>query len=294
MFPELLAANDSVIRSSCKERIESLEHWIRRLIDDLLTSTYGDYFNHIDEHGNRLIKKSLSDQVEERRVREPFRYPRKIDAVLLEDAISIVCNPHLYDAHFKVALRDAYPDGLAEARTFLSRVAAPRNNLAHANSISLRQAEQVICYSNDVIDSLKTYYIERGMQNVYNVPSILKFVDSFGTSLTRSQFGESPFGGILKSLANDSRFNLRPGDILTLEIEIDPAFSPDTYTLRWDVPYQQSALQHDKTRLVIPITVAHVNELMWVCCTLVTNLQWHRHGRHDDQMQIGYRVLPPL
>lgn len=294
MYPALLAANDSEIRSSCKERIESLEHWLRRLIDDLLSSAYGDYFGHIDVHGNRLIKKSLSDQVEERRAREPQRYPRKIDAVLLDDAINIICNPHLYNAHFKSALHNAYPNGVAETRIFLERIAAPRNNLAHANSIGLRQAEQIICYTNDVIDSLKTYYIERGMQNLYNAPSILKFVDSFGNTLTRSQFGSHPSGGILKSLIDDPRFYLRPGDVLTLEIEVDPAFTQDGYILKWKVPRKMPPLPHDNARIVVPIAVEHVQEMLWINCTLITSREWHRHGSHDDTIHVAYRVLPPL
>lgn len=54
---------DSEIRSLCKEKIESLEHWLRRLIDDTLTPIYGDYFLYSDQSGNRLIKKSLAEQV---------------------------------------------------------------------------------------------------------------------------------------------------------------------------------------------------------------------------------------
>lgn len=293
MIPTLSSESDSNIRSSCKDRIEALEHWLRRLIDDLLTAAYGDYFTYADASGNRAIKKSLSELVDERRSKEPSRYPRKIDAVLLDDAINIVCNPRLYDLHFKAPFQHAFPNGLPETRTFLNRIAAPRNNLAHANSISLRQAEQIICYSNDVIDSFKNYYIERGMQSEYNVPTILKVVDSFGNTLTRSQFGEHPGGGILRSLADVPQFSLRPGDVLTIELEIDPAFPTDGYRLRWDVPGTGLPSQNSN-RLVMPITVAHVAETLWISCTLTTTREWHRYGRHDDSIHISYRVLPPV
>jgi hypothetical protein len=52
---------DSEIRSVCRDRIEALEHWLRRLIDDTLTPVYGDYFNYTDEKGNRLISSKLSE-----------------------------------------------------------------------------------------------------------------------------------------------------------------------------------------------------------------------------------------
>ena len=83
--------------------------------------------------------------------------------MLLEDAIYIICKPELLKDHFRVPLAIAFPDGREEARTFLNRILAPRNNLAHANAISTRQSEQVVCYSNDVIDSLKQHYRAIGM-----------------------------------------------------------------------------------------------------------------------------------
>ena len=109
---------DAEIRSFCKERVESLEHWLRRLIDEALTETYGNYFLCEDENNNCLIKKKLVETVLGRRQKEPTRYPRDIDAVLLDDAIDILCNPHLFGKHFKAPLAAAFPEGNAEAKTF--------------------------------------------------------------------------------------------------------------------------------------------------------------------------------
>ncbi|MBL9179183.1 MAG: hypothetical protein JNM65_14065, partial [Verrucomicrobiaceae bacterium] len=63
---------DSEVRNQCKEKIESLEHWLRRLIDDTLVPVYGDYFSFVDPAGNRLIKNSLAQQVATRRANEPL------------------------------------------------------------------------------------------------------------------------------------------------------------------------------------------------------------------------------
>jgi hypothetical protein len=90
------ALTEDQIRNLCKEKIESLEHWLRRLIDEKLSTSHGDYFSYVDGAGNRLIKKSIVDELEERLKKEPTRYVRKIDAVLLSDAIDIICNPQLY------------------------------------------------------------------------------------------------------------------------------------------------------------------------------------------------------
>ena len=287
--------SDSEIRSVCKDRIESLEHWLRRLIDDMLSPQYGDYFTYVDSHGNRLIRKSLSDQIDHRRQSEPSRYPRKIDAVLLDDCIAIICNEKLFDLHFRLPLSEAFPEGRQEARTYLQRVGVPRNQLAHANAISLRQAEQVICYSNDVVDSLKAFYIGAGMQSEYNVPLILRVTDSFGSTYMRSQFQLFPGGGILKAMYDDPRFYLRPGDTLTVEVEVDPAFDPSTYDLLWATNSGVPLDMVDKPKVAVIITQRHVAEQFYVFCRLATKREWHRlQGRLDDQLVVAYKVLPPL
>ena len=88
------------IESNCKHKLTSLEHWLRRLIDEIMTAEYGDYFNHIDKSGQHLIKKSIGENAAKRQAKEPDRYPRLIDAILLDDAIAIITNPTLYKKHF--------------------------------------------------------------------------------------------------------------------------------------------------------------------------------------------------
>lgn len=282
------------LRTTCKERLEALEHWLRRLIDDHLRPTYGDYFEHTDSNGDRLLKKRLAEQVAERCAKEPNRYPRKIDAILLEDAIDIVCNERLFKTHFREPLSVAYPDGREEARTFLIRLLSARNHLAHSNPISVRQGEQIICYTNDVIDSLKSYYIKTGMNSEYNVPLFLRYTDSFGNTFTRSQFQEH-VGGILLALYRDARFALRPGDVLRSEVEIDATFDKSSYTVSWNTHPATLAESNSTTILVVPIEVRHVSEHFYVGCTIITNREWHRLGSGcDDELSVAYKVLPPV
>lgn len=286
---------DSEIRAVCKEKIESLEHWLRRLIEDTLTPIYGDYFSYVNANGDRLIKNSLSQQVKNRRTNEPKRYPRNIDAVLLEDAVDIICKPNLYQSHFKKALDAAFPDGREEVRTFLNRLLIPRNNLAHANAISVRQAEQIICYSNDVIDSLKIYYRSIGMTNLYNVPTILKVTDSFGNVFTRSQFSRCHDGGIMMNFLEQPQMFLRPGDILSLEIEVDPAFDFDSYSIFWSSAKDLSHCHVNDARIIIPITNKQVAQEFDVQCRITSKNDWHRmHMGADDFLLIYYKVLPPI
>ncbi len=295
MSIDLNNLKDMEIRNICKEKIESLEHWLRRLIEDTLTPIYGDYFAYIDDVGNRLVKKSLADQVELRRAAEPLRYPRSIDAVLLEDAVDILCKPDLFKSHFKPALHEAFPNGRDEARTFLTRLLVPRNNLAHANAISIRQAEQIICYSNDVIESLKGFYRTMGMQEAYDVPLILRVTDSFGNAFTRTQFEQCHDGGIMLGFFDKSHMYLRPGDTLTLEVEVDPAFDPSTYTVTWTSTKKWCSAPVHGTKAVIPITNKQVGQQFDVQCRVTTTKDWHRMQMGaDDFLMMYYKVLPPI
>ncbi|WP_214510540.1 hypothetical protein [Pseudomonas brassicacearum] len=271
---------DSEIRSICKQKIESLEHWLRRLIDDTLRPIYGDYFTHEDAAGNRLVKSALAKQVAERQQREPSRYPRKIDAVLIDDAIEILCKPDLYKNHFRDPLLLAFPDGREEAKTFLNRIQAPRNNLAHANSISARAAEQIICYSNDVIESLREHYKSLNMQQEYDVPLILRVTDSFGQTFTREQIRQTHQGGISLPYTGTAAHSLRPGDILTLEIEVDPAYESGSYTIAWSSTKQLNGVL-DKPKLVLTICEPHVGEKFDVQCRIKSNRGWHRMGNGE-------------
>ncbi len=282
------------IRNVCKEKIESLEHWLRRLIDEKLSASHGDYFSYIDGAGNRLIKKGIVDELEERLKKDPTRYSRKIDAVLLSDAIDIICNPQLYSI-FAPGLRFAFPEGRDEARTFMYRLLDPRNRLYHSNPISLHQAEQVVCYSTDIIESLKQHYGAIGMQSEYNVPTILKFSDSFGNLCLRNQMTPGVTGGVIINLSNQPTNILWPGDVLTVEIEVDPAFDPTNYTISWAcLPEDFFKPISSEPKAIISITTRHVAELMVIQCKISSHNEWHRMGvGGDDSLLVFYKVRPP-
>lgn len=290
----LLNLNDSEIRSICKDKLESLEYWLRRLIDRILSDKYNNYFSYQDEHGNRLFGKKIADSVTMRMTSEPNRYPRKIDAILLDDAINIICHPKLFNDCFKEPLSSAFPSAEV-TRLFMERLIAPRNCLAHANSISLRQAEQVICYTGDIIESIKNYYIKHNMETEYNVPLILKATDSLGNSFHNNQCDTFGGGGILKDLSKDSLFYLRPRDTITLEVEIDPSYSRASYEICWylsGMPIPNS----NKPKIQIKITEKEVSTQLAIQCNVTTtNKDWHRlpSGR-DDFLVFIYKVLPPI
>ena len=141
---------ESDLREHSKRSIEALELWLRRLIDQELSTTYGaDYIDATRPNGDRLLRNEIGRRLH-KRTTDKLKFPRPIDGALLEDLIDIICNPKLYDQHFRNPLQDAFPQGHAMARSMLSRLVAPRNALSHANPISVHDALRILCYSEDV------------------------------------------------------------------------------------------------------------------------------------------------
>ena len=309
MFNDL---SEEETRSYCRRTLESLELWLRRLIDYELRKKLGpDYFDKQDNDssGRYYINSTLRNKATRMIEENPGRYTRKIDTTFLDDLISIVTNPDLFRikdyGFFEPALSRCYPDGHQEAKTFLSRLVGPRNCLSHANPISVRQAEQVICYSHDVIESLKHYFVEQGMEQ-YNAPTILKVHNSFGQTI----FMPDAEGGITSNKISYGRNStgrghinyqlceeswLRPGDILSIEVEIDQNFSTNEYEVHWAVHNGPRESLNNTSKIVIPIKNIHVNHNFNVSCIVKSTIKdWHRCGDVDDSITFIYKVLPPI
>lgn len=284
-------------RSICKKEIENLEIWLRRLVHESLGEEYGsNYLEYKDADKNYLIKTEIRKKVKTLINKESKRFPRCIDAFFLPDLIYIICKKGLYNKFFKDPFLKAFPEGSNEARTFLTRLEDPRNALSHANPISDRQAEQVICYCHDIIDSLKEYYIKTGKENEYNVPRIIRVTDSFGNTIHLNEMKNLATGeGRTWFLNKDPNNNLRPGDRLGIEVEIDPSFNPSSYTIEWEDGERKIISKYTNDKEVsFKIESKNINENFHVACIVFSNKTWHKYSDFDDRMDIHYKVLPPI
>jgi hypothetical protein len=285
------------IRDYCKQTIESLEYWLRRLIDETLKNSYGtNYFEAIDKDGSNMINKRIRTSIKTRYDSNSDQFSRIIDASSLDDCIDIICNPVLFQKHFREAFKTAFPDGNSrdETRTFLKRLVEPRNLLYHANPISVRQAEQVICYSHDIIASLKKYYEELKVVQNYNVPMIIKITDSFGNEVHSTQIRRNNTGRGFYNFNDNERNFLRPGDTLRLEVEVDSSFPRDSYTINWVHSYAGFDIIDDGRSLVLHINNRCVREDFTINCKVTSKEEWHRCGDCDDAVTLLYKVLPPI
>ena len=283
---------DSELREHCRRAIEGLELWLRRLIHETFSDKFSpNYIDVVTPRGVRLVRGQLAESLKQRMAAEPTRYPRPIDAAVLEDLRDLICNPEHWP-YFKAALKDAFPDGASVAREFLDRVVRPRNALSHANPISVHDAHRVLCYSLDVVESLKQHYIRMNKDRLYNVPTVVRILDSLGHvidlagSAARMQPAPNDF-------SNDESCYLRSGSTLSIQVEIDPAFRPSEYEVRWSVAniaFQQVTGFKFSLLLEDRFTMTR----LCVVCLVVSNKSWHKFGNYDDQVEMAYRVLPPI
>jgi hypothetical protein len=287
---------ETELRDYCKRAIEGLEVWLRRLIDDRFSAAFGD--NYIDakkSNGGNLIGGAISKQLRERQGKEPKRFTRLIDAAFLDDLIALICNPDHYRMYFKDALDGAFGGGGDHLREVLDRLVTPRNALYHANQISVHEAYRVLCYSMDVVQALKDYYAKLNMTQQYNVPTVIRLSDSLGHVVHLSKGNRHPQGLAMVDYSNDTSAHLRCGDSISIEVDVDPTFDSSEYDIRWGIANLSGpAPQIVGRKFTLNLTEQFVSTRFCAVCWVTSKKSWHKLGSFDDQIDIAYRVLPPV
>lgn len=291
---EITDLNIDEIRELTRTRIEGLELWLRRLITESLTPVYGTNFLVAQRaDGSNIIANSTRSDIENRYNGNLDRYSRIIDAAHIDDCVKIICNPLLFNEHFSLFFNTLLPESLPERnqylRHFLSSIISARHNLSHANGISTRMAEQVLCYSNDVIDSIKKQYIEMGRHQEYNVPIIIKVSDSFGNVHHR----RNPSAIESVDYSKSENCVLRPGDVIQIEVEVDPSYTSSRYQFR----FGGTSTGHNYSNnniLVHTVTEQDVSPKKIIHCQVKSDKAWHRFSGRDDEITLYYKILPPI
>ncbi|HEY4848774.1 MAG TPA: hypothetical protein VIH87_13560 [Methylocella sp.] len=283
LFPN---ATNEVRETLARRQVDNAEKWIRKLIHHEFTKAYGSEYMQQDNLICRKIRESIANQ----KTLHPSKYTRDIDATTFDEAISILTNSRFYNARFRQALIAAYPLGNEEARHFLTRLKAIRNDVSHGQGCSGRQLEQATCYANDLIDSLKAFFKEHNMEKDFNVPTITRYQDSLGNRSFLENVHENVNNRVI-DWRRQGIGDLRPGDTLVAEIEIDPSFAPNDYDVIW---YVFAADNGNSPTARVLITKKHVGEQFELRFTIKTKKEWHRFHDCDEGLTVLYRVLPPI
>lgn len=277
------------LRSYCRTSIETLEIWARRLIHEKMVTEYGEKYIDVQINDNEpLIKKDICKHIKSMIEKEPERFKRPVDTLFIDHIIYFLCNPKWYGNLFKEALDYIYPQGKDEAREFLSRLVPIRNPLSHSNPISIRQAEQAICYSHDFVEGMKEYYKDRGEEQVWNVPRIIRVKDSFGNIFDNPTDGFT--GKTIFKIDNE----LYCGDTYSVEIEVDSSFSKDEYLINWSMLPHNCNEFNNLTKFTVTFNTKDVAQNRYINCQLISNKEWHKYGSYDNEITIAFTVFPPV
>lgn len=291
----LLKLSEIELRDLCRHRIDTFESWARRLLDETFKANYGDnYFDYMVSDSQPLVRSEIKKRIEQRIQDNPGRFPRRVDAILLEDIEYFLCRDDLYATFFKSILEPFF-SGVLEVRKIFSRLIPIRNKLSHGNTISLHEAEQCMCYTGDFISVFKQHYVSLGKDKDYNVPVFLRIKDCLGNDLIRKdsnyKWEEYLYGGTAPKI------QLRSGDSYKLWIEVDSSFPSSFYTIKWAVVQDLTTVVAKGTGDTISFTLTNknVSYAPEIRLELTTKRDWHRFHDVDDMVALHYsKVLPPI
>lgn len=300
----LLDLKEEELRDLSKHQIDALEQWCRRLIDDIFKKNYGNsYMDAEVQPGQPLIKASIKRTIEERRKQDPSRFPRWIDGIVMGDLEYFICRDDLYSRYFKGIFEPFYSVH-EEIRSVLQRLTSIRNRIAHGNTISVHEVEQALCYSNDIINCCKIYYVSIGKDREYNVPIFTRIKDSLGNDHQRAKLEEYPwkeyfYGGTRYDGGMGDRPNpiFHSGESYKVWVEVDGSFNENTYVISWCYECGEHKVKGKGNCVEISFTDDMVSYPLHIQFSLKTINSWHRMAvcDCDDILEINYkRILPPV
>lgn len=285
MALDLLDSQD--LHASCRRRIESCELWLRRLIDDEFRNAFGnDYIEIAKISGVQIFSKKMRDRVKDFVSANANHYSRPIDALLFDDLGKVIGKDDVYKMFFKPALDHEFPLGAPHVRRIVKILVPLRNAFSHANStsLSLHQAERVLCYCDDFIASIKTHYSIQSMSNKFPAPMFTRFSDSIGNV----KYINVP------NMDYAFQNELHLGDEMRFEVEVDSSFLPAEYDIVWQVCNVDPQKAESNVGHVFRLTIDnhHVGERFAVQARVTSKKQWHRLQSCDAYVVASYVVLP--
>ncbi|MBS7426460.1 hypothetical protein KHW15_10245 [Pseudomonas syringae] len=285
MALHLLSSSD--IHISCRQRIESCELWLRRIIHDKLKADFGDdYINAAEVSGQPVFSNATRQRVQNYISASPNQYSRPIDTLLFDDLGAAVGKNDVYQKYFRDVLGEEFSMGAQQIRDVVKSLVPIRNALSHANAgtLSLHDAERALCYCSDLISPIKKYYSKMNAQDKFPAPVFTRFSDSMGTV-----WHPNP--------PSDHRSITEPlylGDEVRFEVEVDSTFLPSEYTVTWMVCNVPPTLAEkgEGTSFRLKMANHHVGTRFGLQVMLKSNKEWHRMQNMDAYLTMDYEVLP--
>ena len=294
----LITLEETELRDLCRHHVDSFEQWSRRIIDESFKRDYGDkYIDTEVKPGQPLIKVEIKRMIENRMQENPVRFPRWIDAIVMENIEYFFCRDDLYIQYFKQIFEPFY-SCKDEIRSVLKRLIDIRNKLSHGNSISLHEAEQSLCYTEDFIGCLKAYYDQQGKSREYNVPVFIRIKDSLGNDQIREHMELYPWEIYCTGYHGDSKVVLRSGDTYKIWVEVDGSYPENSYDVTWQFTCGKRQLSGKGNTVEVTFDDMDVSYWVRVSFFLKTHNTWHRRAAADNDDEIIWSsfsgILPPI
>jgi len=282
MALNLLSSSD--IHSSCRQRIEACELWLRMLIHDNLYATFGaDYVNKAEINGNDVFNIKMKARIQDYCFADPHRYKRPVDTLVFDSLGIILGKEGIYNQLFREVFNTHFPCGARQIKHIISIIANHRNALYHANAstLSLHDAEQVLCYCSDIIFAIKEHYTKMSQNDKFPAPSFTKYLDSTGNI----HYVNDPRSHLIFE-----NTTLYMGDTVRFEVEVDSSYSPEEYDIIWRIKGAEIAAG---PAFFLTLTTAHVGMKFGIQADLQSKNTWHRIDETNDAiLTIEYEVLP--
>lgn len=275
------------IHLSCRQRIETCELWLRRIIHDKFLAEFGaDYISLGEVNGQPIFSNNTKHRVQTYLASNPSQYSRPIDTLLFDDLGSTLGKNDVYLKYFKEVMEVDFKLGAQQIRNIVKALVPIRNALSHANSatLSLHDAERALCYCSDIIAPIKSFYSKMSTEDKFPAPVFTRFSDSLGTV-----WHPNP--------PSDHRFitqSLYIGDEVRFEVEVDSTFPPGDYKVSWMVCNISSNLAErgEGISFILKMKSHHVGTKFALQVMLKTNKDWHRMQNMDAYLTMNYEVLP--
>jgi len=266
------------------DEISIVENSLRDLIEVILKKAYGvRWSEHLGVTDERM------EQWKARRAEEPKRRPGgAVEGRLLYyadfyDAIQIIRKD------WEIGFNQVFGDR-KRFDVYTDRLNAFRNPGAHSRPLLPFEEHLVLGMSGELRQEI-TLFLSSGAggPEPEYFPRIEEVRDSYGTRA----IGEGTSGSPGDSFV-ESGIVLRPGDKIAF---VAKAWDPEDGLLEWYI-YASARWRGKLTGPVVEwewlIEEQDISETARVSFTLMSNRPYHRHaGGGDDNVLIGYKVLPP-
>ena len=115
---------------------------------------------------------------------------------------------------------------------------------------------------------------------MWNVPTIIRITDSLGRDL-------------YNQIKSNKDVVLHVGDTYYIDVEVDPSFERESYTIKWTVADSFVVDEfYNKNRFMKKFTTSDVNERFSIICEIISSNDWHKMGDTDDWFRTTLCILP--